>query len=176
MILQKKQIFFVIIFFLIIVLKMFFHYCDTNDLMFMLMPVCFLVKIYTGSNYVYVVDKGFYFENLNMIVNKSCSGINFWMISFFVFAYLIIIRIKEYKNKKLIVLGIFLGTYLFSVLINSFRIYTSVLIQNYFRFVFIHNLKIIHEATGIIIYLFFLGLTYYILDKKLLKDHYENNS
>jgi hypothetical protein len=36
----------------------------------------------TGSHSVYISDKGYYHDNLNILIEKSCSGFNFLLLCF----------------------------------------------------------------------------------------------
>ena len=72
---------------------------------------------------------------------------------------------EKTKDKVVAIIISFLGAYIFTVLINSFRINTVVIFQN--KIELLTNLKkgIIHESIGVTINLTFLVLIYWITER-----------
>lgn len=121
-----------------------------------------------GSKSVFLSGEGYFHEQFNILINKSCSGFNFWLLSFLAFIYLIIKYLDKPLQKILSIPAVLLCTYLVTILVNSFRIFASVIVQNQTKF-FLPNLQhLFHEAVGIITYLTFLVLTYYLFEKLLI--------
>ena len=156
---------------LFILLKLGFTHANTDDLLFLLAPTAKLVELLTGSQAIYMTGNGYYFENLNIIIEKSCSGFNFGILCFILFTYLVL----KYFNKQSHKIGTFsmalICAYLLAIFSNTSRIIASVVVRNQ-TINFLHNQQyILHEAVGIITNLSFLILAYYLIDK-FLKQKY----
>lgn len=134
----------------------------SEDLAFLLYPTSNLVSFLTGFKSVYIEQNGYFFQGLNILIDKSCSGFNFWLICFFMLSFL---TINFFKNKLLAILISLVSGYLFSVLVNSSRIFTLIILQNQ-NSSFTNN-SIIHESVGVITNLTFLILIYLIVEKTL---------
>lgn len=151
-----------------VVLKIIFKYANTEQLEFLLKPTNKIVEIITNSNSEYVFKKGFYHESLNIIIDKSCSGFNFWLISFLMLSFLLL---QNFINKKmrLIVLPLALSlAYFITILVNSSRILIAVFAQN--TFIKMHaDYSWLHQAEGSFVYLFSLVLVYLTTELLLKK-------
>jgi exosortase K len=152
---------------LFILLKFGFTLADSNDLTFLLKPSDKLVGLLTGSHSVNLLDGGYYNEQLNIIIDKSCSGFNFWVLSFLLFTYLTLKHFKKTIHKVLTIPTALIGAYLLTIFSNTSRIYVSVIVQNQTETVFLNEQHIVHEAIGIITNLTFLILAYILIEKLL---------
>ena len=157
---------------LFILLKFWFTSADNNDLAFLLKPTDKFVGLLTGSHSVYFTDNGYYHEKLNILIDKSCSGFNFWILSFLLFTYLTVRYVDKHFYKLLAILLSFIGAYLLTIFVNTSRIFVSINMQNQTKNIFPHQQDIIHEAIGIITNLTFLILTYYLIEKILTHKKY----
>lgn len=158
---------------LFILLKFGFTLADNNDLTFLLKPTDKLVGLLTGSHSVYLADNGFYHDKLNILIDKSCSGFNFWILSFLVFTYLTVKYLDKPLHKILSIPTVLLCAYLLTIFVNASRIFASVIVQNQTKNFFANQQHLIHEAVGIITNLSFLVLSYYLIEK-LLKHRQHN--
>ncbi|MDF1699480.1 MAG: exosortase K [Saprospiraceae bacterium] len=163
----KNIPYFLITFGLFILLKFGYTLADTNDLIFLLAPTNKLVGILTGSNSVYLSDSGYFHENLNIIIDKSCSGFNFWVLAFLLFTYLTVKYFESSRSKTLAIPASLIGAYLLTIFVNTSRIFTSIIVQPLTKNNFQYHQHTIHEAIGIITNLTFLVLAYMLLDKLL---------
>jgi exosortase K len=159
---------------LFILLKFGFTFADNDNLTFLLKPTDKLVGFLTGSHSVYLTDKGFYHDKLNILIDKSCSGFNFWILSFLVFTYLIVKYFDKPFYKILTISTVLFGVYLLTIFVNTSRIFVSVIVQNQTKNIFANQQHLIHEAVGIITNLTFLVLTYYLIEKFLI--HRQHNA
>jgi exosortase K len=159
---------------LFILLKFGFTFADNDNLTFLLKPTDKLVGFLTGSHSVYLADKGFYHDKLNILIDKSCSGFNFWILSFLVFTYLIVKYFDKPFYKILTISTVLFGVYLLTIFVNTSRIFVSVIVQNQTKNIFANQQHLIHEAVGIITNLTFLVLTYYLIEKFLI--HRQHNA
>ncbi|MCL7752735.1 exosortase K [Polaribacter sp. Z022] len=163
----KNLIFYFVMIGFFILLKFGYTLTETNHLTFLLSPTSKLVEFVTGFQSIYADSKGYYFQELNIVIDKSCAGFNFWILSFLMLTFLSLKYFEKINDKVIAIIISFFGAYLFTVLINSFRINVVVIFQN--KIELLTNLRkgIIHESIGITINLTFLVLIYLITEKIL---------
>ena len=157
---------------LFILLKFGFTLADNKDLIFLLKPTDKFIGLLTGSQSVYLSDSGYYHQTLNIIIDKSCSGFNFWMLSFLVFTYSTIKNIDKPLHKLLSIKIVLLGAYLLTIFVNTSRIFASIVVRNQTKNILLNQQHIIHEAIGIITNMSFLILTYVLIEKLLTHKRY----
>ena len=152
---------------LFVILKFCYTLADNNSMLFLLKPTNISVSLLTGSQSVYSADDGYYHKALNILIDKSCSGFNFWLLSFLLFTLLL----RKYNNKtalKILVIPMsLLCAYLLTIFANSSRIYASIIVQYHTESIFSGRQHLIHEAVGIITNLSFLVLAYFLTERKL---------
>lgn len=141
-----------------IFLKFMYKYADNQDLNFILIPVDFIISAFTGVKSSYIVGTGYFFKELNMVINKSCSGFNFLVLNFMLLSYLSAKYINNIKVRFSIIPLLLFISYIFTVFVNASRILGSIVIHP--NPVLSKSFKIIHEAEGVFIYLTFLILLY----------------
>ena len=150
---------------LFVILKFGYTLADNNDLLFLLKPTDFSVSLLTGSQSVYSTDNGYYHKTLNILIDKSCSGFNFWLLSFLLYTFLLLKYCNKTALKLLAIPASFICAYLLTIFANSSRIFTSIIVQSQTESFFPDRQHLIHEAVGIITNLFFLVLAYYLTEK-----------
>lgn len=153
-----------------ILLKFGYTVANNNHLTFLLKPTDKLVGLLTGSHSVYT-HSGFYHEKLNILIDKSCSGFNFWILSFLVFTYLGIKHLDKPLYKILSIPTALFFAYLLTIFVNASRIFASVIVQNQTKILLVNQQNLIHEAIGVITNLSFLVLTYYLIEKLLIQHN-----
>ncbi|NDV57123.1 exosortase K [Bacteroides sp. 519] len=154
---------------LIITLKLWYRGVPDNQPEFMLAPLTLMVEIVSGENAL-ISSEGYYFADLNIIINKSCSGLNFLCICF----ALISIVIAGYPSQRrylhyLTIVPVLLCSYIITLLVNTSRILLAILINKQ-----IHNFGLpvpewLHVAEGMFVYLFFLILIYMLTNALFTK-------
>jgi len=152
-----------------ILFKFGFTYAVNDNLTFLLKPTDKLVGLLTGSNSVYISDKGYFYNQLNIVIDKSCAGFNFWVLSFLMLTFLGLKYFDSNIKKTLTILLSLIGAYLLTVFVNTSRIFASIVIQNQMSNIFVNQKHIIHETIGIVTNLSFLILTYFIINRVLIK-------
>ena len=157
---------------LFLLLKFGYTLADNNDLTFLLVPTDQLVGLVTGSSSTYLSESGYYNEHLNIIIDKSCSGFNFWVLCFLLFTYLTIKYFDKPLQKKLIIPIALIGAYLLTIFVNTSRILASIIVQDQTKNIFQNQQHLIHEAIGIITNLTFLILAYVLIEKLLTYNRY----
>ncbi|MGL1890662.1 MAG: exosortase K [Spirochaetaceae bacterium] len=154
------------------VLKLFYINANNRTLLFMLTPINKIVCLVTNTQAT-VGTEGYLNNSLNIIINKSCSGFNFFLVIFVMTFVMSFKYINSTFQKTVIIPCLLMTSYLVTIFVNSSRILislkTSYLLTN-------QNITLpwLHYVEGIFIYLFFLILIYTILDKSITKRMYQN--
>ncbi len=173
---QNKNIsYYILVGLVFIVLKYWFTTTDTNDLYFLLQPISKFLNVVSGYNAVYSPQSGFHYDDLNIVIDKSCSGFNFWLISFLVFSFVSIKNLHKTSSKLISIPLVFIGSYVFSILVNTSRILISILVQSKTVLIFKDHQGAIHEAIGIVTNLTFLILAYLLMENLLSKKQRNAN-
>ncbi len=163
---ENKNIpYYLIIVGLFIALKFGFRLLDNSDLIFLLKPVNELLEILTGSHAIFLLDEGYYHETLNICIEKSCSGFDFWMLSFVLFSYLFIKNIYKPIHKILAIPLAFISTYGLTIFVNTSRIFASIIVHAHTKNILPNQQSMIHESVGIITNLTFLVLAYILIEE-----------
>ncbi len=156
---------------LFVLLKFWIGTFDNDQLQFLLKPTDKVFGLVTGTHSDYNSESGYFYDKFNILIDKSCSGYNFLLLCF-VMLYFQVIRFTKQIRFKLLLLPISLGfAYTLTILINSSRILISAVLQNAkFNFLTFEP-HIIHESIGVVTYLSFLLITYFLTDKILNKKY-----
>ncbi|MFY7672063.1 exosortase K [Tenacibaculum sp. MEBiC06402] len=157
---------------LFILLKFGFTLADNNDLTFLLKPTDKLVGLLTGSHSIYLSDSGYFHEHLNIVIDKSCSGFNFWILCFLLFTYLTVKHFDKTLSKTLTIPTTLIGAYLLTIFVNTSRVFASIVVETQTKRILLNQQHIIHEAIGIITNLTFLILAYVLIEKLLTHKRY----
>jgi exosortase K len=147
-----------------VLLKICFKFAGCGDLAFLLKPVDKLTGLLAGSHSVFIEDTGFFHEKLNIVIGKYCSGFNFWVLCFLVFAWLAVKYFNKPLQKILNIPIALIFAYLLTIFVNTSRIIASVVVQNQVKKYLPVSHSIIHEAIGIITELSFLVLAYCLVE------------
>nr|WP_288834898.1 exosortase K [uncultured Flavobacterium sp.] len=156
---------------LFILLKIGYTIADIDCLIFLLEPTDKFVGLLTSSKSIYLFDKGYYYENLNIIIEKSCSGFNFLLLCFCMLTFLLLKYVWKTLYKVLIIPVSLVLAYILTILANTSRIFSSIIIQNQANnFLPNGSHLLLHESIGIATNLSFLILIYYLLEQLLNKN------
>lgn len=158
---------------LFLVLKFSYTITDNNYLFFLLQPTDRLVGLLISSKSVYFPDRGFYYNDLNIIINKSCSGFNFLLLCFLMFAIVAFNNINLNKQKIVIIPAALVLAYVITIFVNASRIFVSIVLQDQAKhFLPQKSIVIVHETIGIVTNLSFLIVIYILLERLLKKQNY----
>lgn len=165
----KRDIIYIAICFLVFaVLKFVYAFVDTDTLQFLLMPSNKLIEIITGSKAIYSASAGYFHSQLNIVIDKSCSGYNFWLIGFLMASFLLI-RSQSVKFIWVIPVAL-LASYLFTVLANVSRISGYMLLMRSGSTQYFDSGNTwLHQAEGIFVYLSFLIMFFFALNYTVTK-------
>lgn len=148
---------------LFIGLKYLYTLADNDALLFLLKPTNALVAAITNSTAVYSSDAGFFHQKLDIVINKSCSGFNYWILGF-IMSIFMALQYPTARGHKISLFPVTLAlAYLLTLFVNTSRI----LVATYFLPGLSARYAWIHQAQGVFIYLSFLILFYLIFNHSL---------
>lgn len=170
---NSKKIIVVVLLF--IVLKLAFRSMNNDDLQFLLYPTNFGVELATNSIASYLPQSAYFHSALNIVIDKSCSGSNFLLISFLLSVYALN-RINGMKFGFVVAIAA-ISAYVLTIFANISRIlsYLVLLNQDIPSHIDPENIWL-HRAEGILVYLSFLILSFFVLNfvtNKLNNRHEE---
>ena len=143
-----------------VVLKAIYPMADHEQLLFILKPTNMLVELFTGNSSIYDATQGYYYPDLHITIEKSCSGFNFWLIAF---ALSIVVSLNYMKTKiaKVLITPCMLFlSYILTLFVNTSRIVASIKTNDFVETFSDHPISWLHQAEGSFIYLLFLILFY----------------
>ena len=147
-------------FILFLLMKAAYSTAEVHHLTFLLAPTDEIIASFTGTHSTFIPDQGFFNESLNILINKSCSGFNFWSICFLM-SYCLLAKPNYPRLRNVCLLPVVLGaTYLFTVLVNSTRILFSVFLHSTNSRLLALDSPWSHQAEGVFIYLSYLIIAY----------------
>jgi exosortase K len=157
---------------LFILLKFVYASAGTAQLIWLLGPTDKLISLFTGSYGHYLVSKGYFHSDLNIMVEKSCSGFNFLLLATVITYFLVLNYTTKRWTKMLLLPVIFFLAWILTIGVNTSRILIAILTLKYQ--VNPSYTHLIHEMQGIFIYLSFL-LAYYKILHYFLTKYYPRN-
>lgn len=146
-------------------LKKFYQTASVHDLQWILAPTKVVVQGFTGLQFGYDASLGYINQTHQFVIAKSCAGVNFLIIVFCTSVFGFSLKIKT-SHWQWLSLPLFLGiAYLFTVLVNAFRIISALLLKG---IALPQALGVganqLHAFEGIVVYLAFLLLYYLLLN------------
>ena len=170
---NKNTFFYLATLGIFVFLKIGYQTANNDELWFLLKPIDQLVCLLTDSSSVYFSDNGYYHHKLNILIDKSCSGFNYWCISFVVFSITMIKHNHTPWYKTVAIPVSLVLAYVHTLLVNTSRIYVSIIAEKHTPTVFADQQHLIHEAIGIVTNFSFLILSYYLILKTFQhRPHY----
>ena len=144
-------------------LKWWYRTATLDDLGFVLKPVTALLGLLTGEPYSRIQDTGYLFPGLGIMIDRSCSGVNFLVITTATFAFIVLKNINGGCARPLLALLSMAGAYALTILTNTGRILLMVRLEH----VQLHLAPRSHEAVGAFFFLAALLLASLLLDHLL---------
>lgn len=166
---NSNVIFYVVTALIVVIVKLFYNVCDVSRLLFILFPVTKLTEIFTGINFYFEQGIGYVSYDGSIVIGKSCVGLNFFIIALCMFVFSFIKVFSNIKAKVLVFLVFIASSYIATIVVNFFRIAGSILILKAGFLSGIIDKDILHKATGILFYFFFLVVCYYLAHKFIVK-------
>jgi exosortase K len=151
---------------LFLVLRFLHTSARADEVWFFLAPTSKIVALTLSADAVYNSVDGYFFSDLGIVINKSCSGVTFWLLSM-VLLFFTVLRFCESHFQKLLLFPISAFIcYILTVSVNASRILFAVKFNHLFPNV-AQKYAWLHEMEGNIIYLaalmlFYLGVQFFI--------------
>jgi exosortase K len=150
---KKNTAFYIFGLLVVLSIKLIYRNADIEMLSFILEPTSFMVKLLSGISFNKVYGIGFINHEHRAVINMSCSGINFLIISFMSVYMLNIHAIKKLKYKLLWFPASLAVSYLYTIFINSLRIIVSIYLFNADIYSDFITPERVHRIEGAIIYI-----------------------
>lgn len=150
---------------ILMLLKLLLRQSNADDLYFMLAPVSSIIEVAGNYHAQFIPRTGFLFPDLNVIINKSCSGATFMLTAVLPAGYLLLNHSGNIKSFfKTLPLAL-LFVYVLTILANTTRILTAIRLGG--TSFSIGNMAPgkLHESLGMIIYLFYLISAFLLTEK-----------
>lgn len=158
---------------LLFFLKLLYTQTSVEDLLCIIYPVQRAIAFFTGETSQFIADNGYYFQELDIIIDKSCSGFNYFLICLSIFGLISINNTRSIKKNFLLFGTTVILAYVQTIFVNSFRIISTIYLQSSIESFLALNSKLIHTSIGISINISFLIITYLITLKFLKKSKNE---
>jgi exosortase K len=143
--------------------KLLYARATTADVQFLLAPTNAVVALLLNSASEFVAGRGYVHAGLHIVIDKSCAGGNFWLLSWLLLAgtYLW----QRGRRPAWALLGLVGVSFGLTLLVNASRIVGAVWLNRLLPAGLAPTW--LHEAQGALVYLFFLvachfGLLYFL--------------
>ncbi len=167
---NKNTIYYIAAIIIFFLLKIFYSLTEITNLKFLLNPTNRIIELVTNSDSHFIATHGYFHEDLNILIDKSCSGFNFCIICFALIIYLFINFLKSRKQKIIAFPLSLILAYIFTIFANASRIIISIMAQGTAdNYIGVRPHLNLHHLTGSFIYLFFLIIIYSGIHLLLIK-------
>lgn len=136
---------------------------SVESLAFLLKPIAWIVSAFTGESWSIAAGSGYLFPGLGIVIDRSCSGIQFIVVAWATFAGLFLLRSGTRTAGARSVLLMAAAGYALTVVVNSGRILSMVSVQR----LGVTLGPTQHEAVGGLLYVIVLCLACLLLDRHL---------
>lgn len=170
MVKRNKLIYLFIALGIVVAFKFGYARANSDSLRILINPISGIVGFFTGSASYYIPGKGYFFNTLGVIIDKSCSGFNFMMVAFVMLSFQGL-KYSRTRTERILTLPLaFLIAYLLAVFAGVSRIFSSVMLQKRLNGLLGISSAVVHEVIGIVVYLIVLIGTYFLLEKYSKKN------
>lgn len=135
------------------ILKYIHAVISIDGLLFLLKPVNFFVGLFLGSHSVFIPDTGFYYPLHAVVIDRSCAGMNFLIISFCTLMTLSLPHYHGNRARVFLLMGMFALAYLLTVGCNVLRIVGALHLLHFKDRFAVVGTHWFHEAQGALFYL-----------------------
>ncbi|MEP5340521.1 MAG: exosortase K [Algibacter sp.] len=167
---SKNTIYYATALIAFVISKFTYAFANNDMITFLTKPTNRVVSFITNRTPIYNSEIGFYYQNLNITIDKSCSGFNFWMLLFLLLFFSTLKIIESDRIKMLLFPVTLLISYLLTLFVNTSRILISLFIEKNTSL----NYHWLHQAEGVFIYLSFL-IIFYISLNYLQNKHIQHH-
>ena len=152
-------------------MKLWFSFSTTENLLFILKPVNWLVHASIDGSFNIRDDGSYYYPKLNVLIDKSCSGFNFLIICWGALSSVLVKTSRGWATNLLGLSKAMLIAYVLTIAVNASRIIISITLLQFSANAEWVSSPWFHEALGSMIYIISLLLTYLLFLKKPFYQH-----
>lgn len=105
----------------VVLSRQFYSTASTQDLWFMLYPLQAIVSLFGGLSFE-ALPEGYYHAGEDVLINSSCAGINFWLISLSTWFGWLLLAAKPVAYLLRALLVLIPVSWAFALLVNASRI------------------------------------------------------
>lgn len=160
-----------------VVLKLFYSRAGSDELLWMLAPVAWWVRILSGISFEYLPDIGYVNHTIQFVIASSCSGVQFLIIAMLMSVCSFAHRMGTVKKGMLWTFGSVAGAYLYTIFVNGIRIVLSICLPRIMQQVGAGTgwlmQKRLHTIIGTAVYFISLLILYQVTERiswKLVGD------
>jgi exosortase K len=135
-----------------------------DHLKFLLYPLSSATELFYGTYSYFDIEQGYIFPELSMHIDRTCSGINFFVLLLCSASSYVLFRMDQSKWKSVLPMIILL-VYPVAMLVNTIRIILLVYVQPINRYMNEHLQSLIHEGIGAACFFGFLVLLFVLAEK-----------
>ena len=135
-----------------LLLKLFHMNSTADNLQIVLVPVNFVVELFLQQKSTFLPGEGFYFGDMNVLIDKSCAGVNFFVITLCVLSTLGTGMHARIRWKLIQWCGYLALSYLLTILVNACRIISLACMLQSQPLHILVEASWFHEATGALFY------------------------
>jgi exosortase K len=139
-----------------------YHYskAGAGDLLWILSPISFFVRLLTGIVFTYEPGAGFVNFERGIVIAPACSGVNFLIICFCTVFFPLAGRLRSPWARRTWPGAVLAGSYLMTIAVNSIRIACAVFLYGSDVRYGWFTARRIHLVEGVVVYFLFLTLFY----------------
>lgn len=141
----------------------------SEDLVWMLGPVAFLVECVTGAPFVKEAGVGYVSQTLQIAIVPACAGINFMMAAFCMATLSLIFSAQRKSFLPFCIPAGLAAAYLLTLGANSLRILISIYLYRADIYTSLITPERVHRIAGIGVYFLALGLFYPAWQKVMIR-------
>lgn len=154
--------------FFILGMKYYYSHADCSRLLWILAPTCRWVRILSGISFEWVPDMGYVSHSAHFIIAKSCSGVQFLIVSVAALNFSFLHRKKTSRQAALWVMFTLAVSYGYTIFANGFRILLSIYLPPLLKGCMVSGgwltRERLHSITGIMVYFTALFIFYQLAD------------
>jgi len=161
---------------LAVALKLYYSTTNVNGLRWILAPPTFLVELITGASFTFESNAGYMSSDHTFLIAASCSGVNFLIAAFLMLSLGKLWRCHGQNINWRYFAAAALIAYLTTVVANTVRISTALLLRRSNPEMIWINPDQLHRFEGIFIYFGFLLLLFILSDRLGADDRSRSKS
>jgi exosortase K len=160
-----KGIYYLLVLFLAVGLKYYYSRTGSEDLVWILSPTASFVEYLSGTHFEPEFNVGYISSDRAVAIVPACAGLNFMIAAFCMAALWLLYSMKRKALLPLCVISALTVSYLLTVAVNSLRIVISMHLYKVNIYTQLITPARVHRIEGVIIYIVFLSLFYFVLRK-----------